>query len=78
MTVVALRREEEVTMVSLLEDAMERAKVGEMRAFVLVEVNREGRIFTSDVFNDLRDPTLMLAVIGGLECMKMSVLQAMD
>ena len=76
MTVVALRRAEEVSMVSILEDAVERAVSGKMRAFVMVEIGQDG-VKVSDVFNDIRDSTLMLAMVGALEHQKFALLKSL-
>lgn len=74
-TVVHLKRESDDSLVAVLERAVDRAKEGKIRAFCLVESGQdepggEHAVRLSEVFNDIRNPTQYLGLIGGLEFQK--------
>jgi hypothetical protein len=71
------------SLVEMLERAVERAKAGQIRAFVMVETGQDHpthphRVRVSDCFNDIRDTDQFLAMIGGLEYHKKSILDCLE
>lgn len=79
MSVVILRRETDDSLIAVLEHAVERAKAGKIRGFCLVEtgpdeLGEEHKVRLSEVFNDIRDPTHFLGLIGGLEFQKHTII----
>lgn len=84
-TVVALKQNTilDASLVAVLEMAVERAKEGKIRAFVMVETGQDEpqgqyKIRLSDAFNDVRDPLRMLAMVGGLEHQKKEILESLE
>lgn len=84
-TVVALKQNTilDASLVAVLEMAVERAKAGKIRAFVMVETGQDEpqgqhKVRLSDAFNDVRDPLRLLAMVGGIEHQKRDILDSLE
>lgn len=81
--VTQLRRVEEASIIGLLELAVERAKAGQIRCFVMVECGADApqgqpKIRLSEGFDDVRDPVQMLALIGGMASVERTILESFE
>ena len=83
--VVALKQNSllDASLIAVLELALERAREGKIRAFVMIETGQDEqqgphKVRISDAFNDVRDPLRLLAMVGGLEHSKKDILESLE